>query len=302
MKAMTKNCSVIVPTLGREKEVIDTVRALTEQSRVPDEIIIIDQNNPPHTELTRYLASVPIVRHLRSKTKGVVFNMNVGLGEAKGEIVLFVDDDVVPDSTLVEKHLANYSADEATLGGIAGRVETQAGDPDPRHIKSVGSYNRWSGDVKANFNALEHRRVMFAQGANMSFRREALARAGGFDLGFEGNGYFFEPDACMRVGRAGFRMEFDPTAKLTHLMAASGGCRVSDKAVHTFYFVRNGFRLYRRFSPTIGLPFFISKMFLYVLAKTLYNRNLRIFSMGLKAIAAGLTQNMSLKTNFSEQA
>ena len=287
--------TALIPTVGREREVIDTVRALLGQTRIPDEILVVDQNRPGIPELDAFLDQLPLVRHIRSPGDTVVFNLNLGLKEARGEILLVLDDDVEIPSNFVERHLANYSGQ--AVGGVAGRVEQPSGDLPQVQIHRVGHYSQISGEVTANFNSNERRKIMFAPGGNMSFLKRALIAAGGFDLGFEGNAYFFEPDLGMRVGQAGYEIVFDPAASLKHLMAPAGGCRITDKAEHTFYFVRNGFRRYRRFSPALGLPLFILKSMAYVTAKSIYNKNIRIFTRGLAAICQGLTQDMALKAN-----
>lgn len=289
---MSLSVSVVIPSLGREKELIDTVRALLNQTRLPDEIVVVDQNEPAFEAVDRFFAQDARIRHLRA-TPGYAKNLNRGLKEAQGEIVIFLDDDVEPTSGLIEAHLLNYQKDPE-LGGVAGRVLQAQGDRDPDLLRKVGQYSIWSGEVLANFNAKFRSPVQLAQGANMSFRRSILLEAGGFDEGFDGNGYRCESDACLRVARAGHSIIFDPQAELKHLMAPAGGCRVPDKSVHTYYFVKNGIRLYRRHSPWVGQPFFATKMTAYVLAKSLYNQNGRILKRGLQAVWEGFYSPLRL--------
>jgi GT2 family glycosyltransferase len=283
--------SVLIPTLGRSREVIDTVADLGRQTVLADEIVIVDQNEPPFAELDAALAANPRVRHIRSDTTGYAHNLNVCLREARGEIVVFLDDDVALDPKLLEMHLARY--EDRGVSGVAGRVEQPRGDLPPERIAHVGRYSRWSGQVSGNFNALRPEDVELAAGGNMSFRREVLVAAGGFDAGFDGNGYRAETDACLRVVRAGHRLVFEPRATLRHLMAPAGGCRILDKSEHTYYFVKNGLRLYRRHSPALGAPAFALAMAGYALAKAAYNRDPKIATRGVRAVWDGLTQRVS---------
>ena len=73
-------------------------------------------------------------------------------------------------------------------------------------IKKTGFYNSWTGQVTGNFNSRSRQEVQFAQGAQMSFRKEALLSAGGFDEGFVGNGYFFETDLGLRLIEKGYKI------------------------------------------------------------------------------------------------
>ena len=294
----TLTISALIPTLGRQAEVIETVRALLTQTRPPDEIIVVDQNMPEFQELSRFLKSDPRIRHIRSDTPGYSINLNRALQAARSDVVLFLDDDVRLKPDLVERHLRNFSerSQGRPLGCVAGRVHQPQGDLTPSSIQEVGVYKPLTGEVIGNFNADRAHECDVAPGGNMSLRKEVLVRAGGFDEGFDGNGYRCETDACLRVKALGFRVLFDPTAELDHLMAPAGGCRTRSKAEHTYYFVKSGIRLYRRHSPRLGLPAFAARMTAYVSAKSAYNRDPEILKLGLRGVYDGLTQSMNLRS------
>ncbi len=286
-----KTLSVVIPTLGRSKELIDTIQSLQSQSVRPLEIVVVDQNRPSYQDVDQALAQIFGVRHIHAETPGLVINYNRCLIEARGEVVLFLDDDVIPEPKLFENHVRHYDAPslpgELPVGAVAGRLTQAQGQADPSRELRSGRYHRWRGSVTAHFNSLTEQEVDFGQGANLSFLREALLRVNGFDSGFDGNGYFFEPDACLRVKAAGYRIVFDPNASLHHLMAPSGGARVKDKAKLNYHFVKNGIRLYRRHSPILGSPFFTAWMGAYTAMKAAYNRQPSILSQGLRALLEG---------------
>lgn len=292
--------SVLIPTLGRSKEPIETIRCLERQTVLPEEIIVVDQNQPEIPELTQALAGMARVKHLRFKTKGVPLNYNRALAAASGEIVLFVDDDVVMGERLIEAHLKNYQQDPE-LGGVMGRVEQPRGDLPPEQIPEVGVFHPLSGKVTGHFNAVKRTEVSVVQGVNMSFRRSVLMETDGFDLGFIGNGYFFEADMGLRVRGSGKKIVFDPEAVLTHLMAPAGGTRVKDKSVHTYFFIRNGLRLIRRHSPKIAQPLITVRMAAYLAAKAAYNLNPRILTLGLKGIWEGWSDSTQMVGISSDQ-
>jgi GT2 family glycosyltransferase len=285
--------SVLIPTLGREKELIDTIDALDAQTILPDEIIVVDQNVPRLERVDKHLASNSRVKHLHFETKGVSLNYNRALKAAGGDIVLFLDDDVLLDPRLIEMHLRAYNKDPG-LAGVAGRVEQPSGDLLPERVRVVGAYHRWSGRITARFNAVRSCEVSIVPGGNMSFRRESLLRADGFDLGFGGNGYFFETDMGLRMVEGGQRIYFEPEAALKHLMAPSGGARMADKSLHTYYYVKNGLRLFRRHSPSIALPLAVVRMTSYVVLKAAYNRKIPILVRGLWGVWDGLVQPMGI--------
>jgi glycosyltransferase involved in cell wall biosynthesis len=282
--AEMKTITVAIPTLGRFEVVRDTIEAFLQGSVLPTEILISDQNVPAIPELDRYLAGCPtIVRHIRTEPKGVVFNMNRLTREARGEIILFVDDDIIPGRHLVEAHLENYQGDE--YYAVAGRVEQPSGDRPPGLVKRTGQYAKWTGRMTFHYNGLVRQSCDFAPGGNMSFVRARLIESGGFDEGFIGNGYFYESDGSLTfVQKFPGKMVFDPKAELQHLAAPRGGARITDRAIHTYYHVRNGLRLYRHHSPKVIYPVMWFKLLAFTCARALRRFSPRIFVNGIKGL------------------
>ncbi len=86
--------SMVVATLGRSHELGCLIRSLAAQDRQDFELIIVDQN--PDDRLLPILAnaagSMRIV-HLRTDKKGVCRARNLGAAQARGQWLMFPDDD-----------------------------------------------------------------------------------------------------------------------------------------------------------------------------------------------------------------
>jgi glycosyltransferase involved in cell wall biosynthesis len=85
-------CSIVVPTYNRAALIADTLDALLAQTRVPDEIIVVDDGSTDATQaiLETY---APAVSTIRIENSGELVARNTGLRAARGALVAFCDSD-----------------------------------------------------------------------------------------------------------------------------------------------------------------------------------------------------------------
>src|SRR5437763_4441578 len=107
--------SVIVPTKNRPAEVRRTVESLVGQSRLPDELIIVDQSDAPVQ-----LDCLPFaLQHIHNPhLMGLTAARNAAMRVAHGDVWLFLDDDVVLEPNFIEELLAAYTPDVTGVSGI----------------------------------------------------------------------------------------------------------------------------------------------------------------------------------------
>jgi glycosyltransferase involved in cell wall biosynthesis len=101
--------SVIIPTLNRPRTLLQTLKSLQEQKGADFEILVVDNAPVPmHRSLVReFNATAPIpVRYSCQPTGGDSGARNRGAREARGELLLFTDDDM----TFAPGWLAAYAA------------------------------------------------------------------------------------------------------------------------------------------------------------------------------------------------
>jgi GT2 family glycosyltransferase len=144
---------------------------------------------------------------------------------ARGDIVVFLDDDIaIDDPAFLEAHAMNYG--DPSIGGVAGRVVDARRVPGP--VAGATAPAARSADPVWDFfrTAWDHMQrcdVTTAPGANMSFRRDALLAIGGVDERFAGNAFRWENDLCLRLVRAGHRVVYDPRPAVRHFYGSPGG-------------------------------------------------------------------------------
>lgn len=236
--------SVVVATIGREALLIDTVTKLLECGYDPFEIVVVDQTPEPTDRVREFMEEQsPKVRYIHKDTPGLPEARNDGIREARGDIVLFVDDDVIADPGLIAAHAGAYNEDG--VSGVAGRVLPPGGagrgtPAGPRRVAKIGRLGLVFHD---NFDADVTTPAHHVRGCNMSFKRDALIDAGGFDGRFGGSAHLEETDLAVRVRRGGGRLVFEPGASLVHLLEPEGGCRPKNLK-HWFIWYGHNFALF----------------------------------------------------------
>lgn len=216
--------TIVVPTLNRGGYLADCLADLLAQRQRPLEILIVDQSDAPDPASAAIAASHPdVISHHRVGFRGLPRARNYGWQHARHEAIVFVDDDIRCGPELVSEHLRALR--RPGVGIVAGGIDTPHGPPDRRG--RPGTYRRWTATPLRGFAARGETVADHAAGCNFSAWRHALAAVGGFDeaLGV-GAALYEELELCLRVKRGGFRVHFHGAARLDHLVAPGGGCRL----------------------------------------------------------------------------
>ena len=187
--------SVIISTYNRCDNLPQCLDALAQQEdldRVSWEVILVDNNSSDDTRkvVTQLQERLPIeVRYIFEPQQGLSYARNRGITEARGRCLVFVDDDIL----VTPRWLASIHECFVREGAdaVGGRIHI---DPRVRLPKWVDSDPELRGFLgQQDLGPEPHRldgRKDYPFGGNMSFRREVVARIGGFDpkLGRTGEG------------------------------------------------------------------------------------------------------------------
>jgi GT2 family glycosyltransferase len=206
--------SVVIPTYGRDAVLVDTIRRVLDQNPAASELLVVDQTpaHPPAVERElEELAATGAIDWVRLGEPSIPGAMNVGLLRARSEIVLFLDDDVIPGQGLVEAHRVAHRRPGVAV--VAGQVLQPGEEPVP------------GPHAPFRFSSAERGWVTEVIGANFSIRRDLALAIGGMDENFVRAAYGFEAELCARATAAGARILFEPQATVRHLRAPAGGTR-----------------------------------------------------------------------------
>ena len=120
--------SVVIPTMRREEILDATLESLKRCDPAPSEVIVIDadpegSSRPVVTAFDEQVA--PAVRYLRS-VPSLTRQRNLGIDDASGDVIVFLDDDVTIQPDLFAR-LAEVYGDASVIGATGHVIEPESG-------------------------------------------------------------------------------------------------------------------------------------------------------------------------------
>ncbi len=201
------------------RKMLDGFFAQTCLDHVEHEIIVVDNNSSDETaQVVKALKNRPTLRYVFEARQGLCAARNRGIAETGGDVVAFLDDDVIVDPQWLEHLERSFAETSAAVVGGGSYLIFEGKRPD------------WLGpglhNMLAEVNLGTIRRVVPGGkglfGLNLAFRRSALQRAGGFDenLDRRGKGLLGGGDtaALRSIARAGLTIVYDPDAVVGHMI------------------------------------------------------------------------------------
>ncbi len=223
--------SIVIPVYNRVDLTRQCLDSLATTVGSFAETIVVDNGSRDGTQelLRTHALGVRCIRN--AENLGFAVACNQGASEARGEYLLFLNNDTIALPCWLEPMIDAVEADAGVAmvgsrllyadGTIqhAGVVMSRAFRA-PYHI-----YRGAKGDHPALNNAREIRAIT---GACMLVRRPVFEALGGFDTGFR-NG-FEDIDLCLKVGLRGHRILYEPKSTLYHLESGTAGRSANDQA------------------------------------------------------------------------
>lgn len=213
--------SVIIPSFMRDQVLWDTVRALRPQILEGDEVLVIDQNDPP-LRAPGDLAG-PWLKLLRLDRPSLTRARNLGLERAASPLAVFLDDDIVPDPALLDRF--RRAAEDHPGCILTGLIDQE---DKPGDVPTPGRVDLDSGEIRTNFSRPVTGEVPFFPGGLFLVPKACLPPRPWFCPAFRGASQGEEIDFSLRVGKRGVRIISDPAIRIYHLKAVEGGCRAPD--------------------------------------------------------------------------
>jgi glycosyltransferase involved in cell wall biosynthesis len=198
--------SIIIPTYNEERDIAETLDAVTALDYPDKEIIVVDDSTDATPQIVQRYGEngVRLIRPM--KRGGRCEARNLGIIESKGEVVMVLNADVRPDPDFLRRIERHYldGYDYVLVNSIVSNTETLF----PRYVEAV---------ALANYDDTN---VEWSEG--FTCRRELAIKAGLFPAGFEvpicagEDGHFGES-----LRRLGARKKIDHSIAVKHVAPAS---------------------------------------------------------------------------------
>ena len=215
--APTPTCSVIICTRDRPDDLARCIASVLAAAGPAVEIIVVD--NMPSDDRTERLVRSTRARYVCELRKGLNWARSHGARVARGELVLYTDDDVVVDSSWIAAMCQPFV--DPSVAAVTGLVlplelETEA----QVLFERYGGFGR--GFRRQEWTAMSIPPVAAANvgaGASMAFRRQLVVECGLFDVELDaGTAALTAGDtfAFYQLLRRGHRIVYSPQAVVWH--------------------------------------------------------------------------------------
>lgn len=208
--------SVVISTLGMYpslRRVLDRYSDQDAPSGSFEVLVVVDAADPDPAAVTEVIGDREYpVRMLRGGVAGLSANRNVGRRAAEAPVVLFTDNDTLPEESMVAEHVEWHRRHPEPEVGVLGHVRWA------RELR-VTPFMRWlDHGIQFDYPNIAGVEAGWGRfyGANVSLKRAMIERTGDFDQ--ERLPYGYEDlDFAYRASRHGLRLLYNRRAVVEHL-------------------------------------------------------------------------------------
>lgn len=223
--------TVIIPTFNRQDSLFRAVESITQQSRLPDELIIIDQSIAPElskTNIEKLLIQFKKEIYLKyvcdSSISSLTCARNIGINISTMDIIIFLDDDVLLEIDFIKTIVDTYKINQ-NISGVAGVMTNfkqnwlqkiffrifYLGPFQDRRISIYSNLNKFSKNTFILSNKL---------GGGLSSFKKVVFKNFRFDENYIGYSPGEDTDFSYRVAKH-FKIGITPNARLYHYWSHS---------------------------------------------------------------------------------
>ena len=220
--------SIVIPVFGAFAHTLACLRAIAAHPSVAAfEVIVVDDASPDDS-LANLRAIDGIRVHARAANGGFIAACNDGASLARGDVLVFLNNDTVPQPGWLDALLDTFDAHPDT-----GLVGAKLLYPDGRLQEAGGvvfadgsgwNYGRFDDPGDCRYAHL--RDADYVSGAAIAIPRTLFERLGGFDTRYA-PAYYEDTDLAFAVRDAGLRVLVQPASMVVHDEGTTSGTDIN---------------------------------------------------------------------------
>ena len=227
--------SIIIPNYNGGQFLINCLKSIyTLHPSYPPEVIIVDNASIDGSQ-TKAKKKFPQIKLIQfQKNQGFSKAVNKGIRKAKGDFIFILNNDTLLEKGCLKELVKTFEKDNK-IGIVGGKIINPKGKFDLPGFKLNPYLGFMIYDSK---NRNQEREIDWVSGSAMMVKKEVFEKIGLLDEKFFF--YFEDTDFCLRAKRAGFKIYYQPKAKIIHLGGVSS--QKVDQAQLNLYWYRGKFR------------------------------------------------------------
>lgn len=219
--------SVVVPSRGGALRLPTLLAALGAQDGVEWEaVVVIDGDIDGSSAVIDSLSTdLPVRRVTFPANCGRSAALNAGFEEARGQVLVRCDDDLVPRPDFLSLHAAAHSGSEVGVVGLYRNIY-----PETTYARVYG--RQWDERFRRDAYAVPSDATWRYWAGNVSVTRDTWDRVGPYDTAFRAYGWE-DVDWGYRLSKAGIPIVLDPRLETEHRIAATTTATRTQRAFYS---------------------------------------------------------------------
>jgi len=222
--------SIIIPTLNLVDLLKSNLQSIESLTTYPSyEIIIVTNNLDKNSDMRKFLSSVKHQVYVYEDEYSFSAVNNFAASKAKGEFLLFLNDDVRINHENWLEAFVKLGQNEA-VGVVGGKLLFPNGK-----LQEAGGIiwkngNGWNygknkdpNDPKFNFV----REIDYCSGSCLFVKKRVFDKVGGFDTRYK-IAYGEDADLCMAIKKLGYKILYQPLSQIIHFEGGTSGTNVNE--------------------------------------------------------------------------